>query len=122
MTAKLRLGDAEIARIGLGTNRLAYTPTNVAFVKEAVAAGMGMIDTAHTYTNGQSEETIGAALSPDPDRCVIATKGLSASGTPSSLAIAPAGPKVITSLSCAPSAVASVAALGGGWLVAEVSQ
>jgi aryl-alcohol dehydrogenase-like predicted oxidoreductase len=74
-STKLRLGDAEIARIGLGTNRLTNTPANVAFVKEAVAAGVGMIDTAHTYTGGESEETIGAALSPDPDRCVVATKG-----------------------------------------------
>ena len=74
-SAKLRLGDAEIARIGLGTNRLTNTPTNVAFVKEAVAAGVGLIDTAQGYTGGESEETIGAALSPDPDRCVVATKG-----------------------------------------------
>jgi pyridoxine 4-dehydrogenase len=74
-STKLRLGDAEIARIGLGTNRLTNTPTNVAFIKEAVAAGVGMIDTAHGYTGGESEETIGAALSPDPDRCVVATKG-----------------------------------------------
>jgi aryl-alcohol dehydrogenase-like predicted oxidoreductase len=72
---KLTLGGAEIARIGLGTNRLTNTPGNVAFVKEAVAAGVGMIDTAYTYTGGQSEETIGAALSPDPGRCVVATKG-----------------------------------------------
>jgi pyridoxine 4-dehydrogenase len=72
---KLTLGDTEIARIGLGTNRLTNTPANVAFVKEAVAAGIGLIDTAHTYTGGQSEETIGAALSPDPHRCVVATKG-----------------------------------------------
>src|SRR6202022_1748760 len=72
---KLRLGEAEIVRMGLGTNRLSNTPANVAFVKEAVAAGVGMIDTAHSYTNGESEKTIGAALSPHPDRCVIATKG-----------------------------------------------
>jgi aryl-alcohol dehydrogenase-like predicted oxidoreductase len=72
---KLRLGDTEIARIGLGTNRLAHTPTNVAFVQDAVAAGVGMIDTAHTYTGGESEQTIGAALSREPEHCVIATKG-----------------------------------------------
>jgi pyridoxine 4-dehydrogenase len=72
---KLRLGEAEIVRMGLGTNRLSNTPTNVALVKEAVAAGIGMIDTAHTYTGGQSEETIGAALSSDPDGVVVATKG-----------------------------------------------
>jgi pyridoxine 4-dehydrogenase len=72
---KLRLGDAEIARIGLGTNRLANTPANVTFVKEAVAAGVGMIDTAHVYTGEESEKTIGAALSSDPHSCVVATKG-----------------------------------------------
>jgi pyridoxine 4-dehydrogenase len=72
---KLTLGDAKIARIGLGTNRLTNTPANIAFVKEAVAAGIGMIDTAYTYTGGESEETIGAALDPDPERCLVATKG-----------------------------------------------
>src|SRR6266480_206457 len=72
---KLRLGEAEIVRMGLGTNRLSNTPANVAFVKEAVAAGVGMIDTAHSYTRGESEETIGAALSANPDRVLVATKG-----------------------------------------------
>jgi pyridoxine 4-dehydrogenase len=72
---KLRLGETEVARIGLGTNRLTHTPEHVAFVKEAVAAGVNLIDTAHTYTRGESEETIGAALSPVPNGCVIATKG-----------------------------------------------
>jgi pyridoxine 4-dehydrogenase len=72
---KLRLGDAEVARIGLGTNRLTNTPANVAFVKEAAAAGVGMVDTAYTYTGGQSEATIGAAGSSDRDGCVLATKG-----------------------------------------------
>jgi pyridoxine 4-dehydrogenase len=75
VTTKLRWGDAEIARIGLGTNRLTNTAANVAFVKEAVAAGVGLIDTAHLYTGGQSEETIGVALYPHLDRCVVATKG-----------------------------------------------
>jgi pyridoxine 4-dehydrogenase len=72
---KLKLGDTEVVRIGLGTNRLRNTPENVAFVKEAVAAGLSHIDTAHTYAGGESEETIGAALSPIPDGCVVATKG-----------------------------------------------
>lgn len=75
MTTKLRLGDSEVARIGLGTNRLGNNPANVALVKEACAAGVGLIDTAHTYTGGESEETIGAALSLDPHSCVVATKG-----------------------------------------------
>jgi pyridoxine 4-dehydrogenase len=72
---KLRLGGTEVARIGLGTNRLTYTRENIDFIGEAVAAGVGLIDTAHLYTGGQSEETIGAAPSPVPDGVVVATKG-----------------------------------------------
>jgi pyridoxine 4-dehydrogenase len=44
-------------------------------VKDAVAAGVSFIDTAHTYTGGQSEDTIGTALSPLPDGCIVGTKG-----------------------------------------------
>ena len=51
---KLRLGDTEVPRIGLGTNRLTNTGDHVALVKDAVAAGVGHIDTAHTYTRGDS--------------------------------------------------------------------
>jgi aryl-alcohol dehydrogenase-like predicted oxidoreductase len=71
----IRLGETEVARIGLGTNRLANTPENVAFIKAAVAAGVQLIDTAHLYAGGESEATIGSALSPVPDGCVVATKG-----------------------------------------------
>jgi aryl-alcohol dehydrogenase-like predicted oxidoreductase len=71
----VKLGDMEVTRIGLGTNRLTKTPDHVAFVKAAVAAGVQMIDTAHSYTGGQSEETIGAALDPIPSSCIVATKG-----------------------------------------------
>jgi aryl-alcohol dehydrogenase-like predicted oxidoreductase len=63
------------ARIGLGTNRLTKTPAGVAFVQAAVAAGVSHIDTAHLYTGGESEETIGEALSPLPTGVVVATKG-----------------------------------------------
>jgi pyridoxine 4-dehydrogenase len=70
-----RLGDIELTRIGLGTNRLRPTPENVTFIREAVAAGVNLVDTAHSYTGGESEGTIGAALSPVPDGCVVATKG-----------------------------------------------
>ena len=52
---KLRLGEAEIVRMGLGTNRLTNTPRHIALVKEAVAAGRGMIDTARSYTGGQAK-------------------------------------------------------------------
>jgi pyridoxine 4-dehydrogenase len=72
---KLRLGDAEVPRIGLGTNRLTNTSEHVALVKDAVAAGLGHIDTAHSYAGGESEETIGAALSPVAEGVVVATKG-----------------------------------------------
>ena len=71
----MKIGDLDVARIGLGTNRLTKTPDHVAFVQAAVAAGVQMIDTAHLYTGGQSEETVGTALSPVPDGCIVATKG-----------------------------------------------
>jgi aryl-alcohol dehydrogenase-like predicted oxidoreductase len=71
----LKLGDVELARIGLGTNRLTNTPANVAFIRAAVDAGLGMIDTAHSYTGGDSERTIGSALEPDYGRGFVATKG-----------------------------------------------
>jgi pyridoxine 4-dehydrogenase len=64
-----------MTRIGLGTNRLTRTPEHIAFVKEAVAAGVSHIDTAHSYTQGESEDTIGTALSPFTDGIVVATKG-----------------------------------------------
>jgi pyridoxine 4-dehydrogenase len=71
----LRLGDVEVGRIGLGTNRLKNTPMNVAFIRDAVAAGVSHIDTAYLYTRGESEATIGAALNPVPEGVVVATKG-----------------------------------------------
>jgi len=71
----VKLGDLDVARIGLGTNRLTKTRDNVAFIQAAVAAGVQMIDSAHSYTGGQSEETIGEALSPIPKGVIVATKG-----------------------------------------------
>lgn len=75
MTKTLRLGDVEVGRIGLGTNRLKNTPENVAFIRDAVETGVSHIDTAYLYTRGESEETIGAALNPIPESVVVATKG-----------------------------------------------
>jgi aryl-alcohol dehydrogenase-like predicted oxidoreductase len=72
---QMQLGDIDVARIGLGTNRLTKTIEHVALVRSAVAAGMQMIDTAHSYAGGQSEETIGEAVSPFPEGCIVATKG-----------------------------------------------
>jgi pyridoxine 4-dehydrogenase len=68
----LTLGDSEITRLGIGTNRLRQAPENVELIRQAVAAGVGMVDTAHTYTDGQSEATIGEA---HPAGVVVATKG-----------------------------------------------
>jgi pyridoxine 4-dehydrogenase len=62
-------------RIGLGTNRLTDTPENRELLRRAVEAGVGLIDTAHVYTSGDSERTIGSALSPFSDDVVVATKG-----------------------------------------------
>src|SRR4026209_54173 len=54
----LGLAGTEVGRIGLGTNRLTHSPGNGEFVRQAVAAGVGLIDTAHLYTGGQSEATL----------------------------------------------------------------
>jgi pyridoxine 4-dehydrogenase len=82
----IRVSGTEVARIGLGTNRLTSTAENQAFLQEAVEAGLGMIDSAHVYTGGDSERTIGEALSPFPEGLVVATKGgYSGSGDPESL-------------------------------------
>lgn len=71
----LRLGDVEVPRIGLGTNRLSHTPSHVEFIRDATADGVGHIDTAHLYAGGESETTIGEALSPAPEGVVVCTKG-----------------------------------------------
>jgi pyridoxine 4-dehydrogenase len=74
-TTRIRVGDTEVTRIGLGTNRLRNSPEGAAFIRDAVAAGIEHIDTAHLYTGGESEQAIGAALSPFPEGSVVATKG-----------------------------------------------
>jgi pyridoxine 4-dehydrogenase len=71
----ITLGDHEVGRIGLGTNRLTDTPQNRAFLQSAVDAGVGLIDTAHLYAAGESEQVIGAALAPVRGDLVVATKG-----------------------------------------------
>jgi pyridoxine 4-dehydrogenase len=72
---RLTLGDVQVARIGLGTNRLTRTPEHIALVQEAAASGVNLIDTAHTYARGQSEDTIGTALSTITDGYLVETKG-----------------------------------------------
>jgi pyridoxine 4-dehydrogenase len=77
MTVSLRLADRDVPRVGLGTNRL--TEEYAGFIAEAVGAGLRHIDTAHLYTGGASERTIGRALAglsaADRDALVVATKG-----------------------------------------------
>jgi aryl-alcohol dehydrogenase-like predicted oxidoreductase len=76
MATTLTLGDSEVPRIGLGTNRLSHSDEHVSFIRDAVAAGIRHIDTAHLYTGGDSETTIGAALAPaSGDVVVVGTKG-----------------------------------------------
>jgi aryl-alcohol dehydrogenase-like predicted oxidoreductase len=85
-TRTLTVAGTEIARIGLGTNRLTSTPGNHEFLRQGVQAGLGMIDTAHVYSGGDSERAIGEALSPKPDGLVVATKGgYSGRGSPEEL-------------------------------------
>ena len=75
MNTTVKLGDREITRIGLGTNRLTNTRANVELIRAAVAAGVQMIDTAHLYTGGESEKTIGDAITVAANGPVVATKG-----------------------------------------------
>lgn len=70
-----RLAGVDVPRVGLGTNRLTTAPEHTAFVREAVAAGVRHIDTAHLYTDGESERAIGEALSGGGTEVLVATKG-----------------------------------------------
>ena len=74
-TRTITLAGTTVSRVGLGTNRLTLTSANVAFVVEAVTAGLAHIDTAHLYTSGESEKTVGTALHLPLDGVVVATKG-----------------------------------------------
>jgi aryl-alcohol dehydrogenase-like predicted oxidoreductase len=83
----LVLGETEVPRIGLGTNRLQDTAGHAAFVRDAIAAGIRHVDTAHLYSRGGSESAIGAALaSGRPDDLVVATKGGYGDGRPEAIA------------------------------------
>src|SRR5687767_2447043 len=75
MSSPTRLAGVDVPRVGLGTNRLTTAPEHVAFVREAVVAGVRHIDTAHLYTGGESERAIGAALDGAVEGVLVATKG-----------------------------------------------
>jgi pyridoxine 4-dehydrogenase len=70
-----RLAGVDVPRVGLGTNRLTTAPEHVAFIREAVAAGVRHIDTAHLYSGGESERAIGEALAAVSEEVLVATKG-----------------------------------------------
>ena len=75
-----QLGNSgvRVSVIGLGANR--FGSQNVPQVEvnriidAAVDLGINFIDTANNYTGGQSEETLGQALSGRGDKVVLATK------------------------------------------------
>ncbi len=71
----LRIAGVEVPRVGLGTNRLTPSRKHVAFIREAVGAGVRHIDTAHLYTGGDSEQAIGQALEGAGEEVLVATKG-----------------------------------------------
>ena len=79
----IQLAGVEVPRIGLGTNRL--TEDNADFIRAAVDAGLRHIDTAHLYTGGASERTIGAAIDVSREDLVVATKGGFKDGSPDAL-------------------------------------
>ena len=70
-----QLAGVDLPRIGLGTNRLTTEREHVDFVREAVAAGVRHVDTAHLYSGGDSERAIGEALADVRDDVLVATKG-----------------------------------------------
>jgi pyridoxine 4-dehydrogenase len=70
----IQLAGVEVPRIGLGTNRLRDSTEHHDFIRAATDAGIRHIDTAHIYTDGESEASIGASGSL-PSGTVIATKG-----------------------------------------------
>ncbi len=81
----MKLGDIELTRIGLGTNRLTNTQENQAFVRAVTEAGVNFIDSAHLYTKGDSERTIGAAFQGAYAGVLVATKGGFRNGDPDAL-------------------------------------
>jgi pyridoxine 4-dehydrogenase len=70
-----RLAGVEVCRVGLGTNRLTTAADHVEFIRQAVDAGLGHIDSAHLYSGGDSERAIGAALPGGREDVLVATKG-----------------------------------------------
>lgn len=75
-----QLGKAgvRVSVIGLGTNRFGSPEVGQEevsrIIQAALDAGVNFIDTANTYSEGRSEETLGQALKGRMDQVVLATK------------------------------------------------
>jgi pyridoxine 4-dehydrogenase len=80
ISGQVMIGELAVNRIGLGTNRITDTPEAASLLQSAVQAGVNFIDTAHLYTGGASETTIGKTLAPYPAGLVVASKGGYGSG------------------------------------------
>jgi pyridoxine 4-dehydrogenase len=70
---RIQVGEREVLRLGLGTNRISDNPESRAVLRAALDFGVNFIDTADKY--GISQNIIGATLSPYPKNLIIATKG-----------------------------------------------
>jgi len=85
-------GAFSVSRIGVGGNIFGHFCSRAETARIlAVAADLGinLVDTADAYSNGKSEEYIGAALRGSRDKWVIATKaGLTSGADPSGFASA----------------------------------
>jgi aryl-alcohol dehydrogenase-like predicted oxidoreductase len=75
-----QLGNAgvRVSVVGLGTNRFGSQEVGQAevnrIIDSALEAGVNFIDSANTYNDGRSEETLGNALKGRLDKVVMATK------------------------------------------------
>ncbi|GAP02324.1 aldo/keto reductase [Fructobacillus pseudoficulneus] len=86
MTSEVTIGKTNVqtTKLGLGTNKVGghnlfpglKDEDGYALVKQALDAGVQLIDTAHMYGEGRSEEIIGDVIQGyDRSKIVIATKG-----------------------------------------------
>src|SRR5687767_2218784 len=75
-----QLGNSgvRVSVIGLGTNRFGSNDVPQEevdrIIDSALDLGVNFFDTANTYVDGRSEETLGHALKGRTDRVVLATK------------------------------------------------
>lgn len=73
VSQRIRIGEREVLRLGLGTNRISDNAESREILQAAIRLGVNFIDTADKY--GRSQEIIGGTLAPYPKNLIIATKG-----------------------------------------------